>query len=94
MFLPKFVLKGNLQARTRVPPPHSRPGVRVARGDVCHAAPGHGPPRRTRVCSRTKLLRARVMLTRVLGRAREVNFSAEGTRSPRERETTSGHPPG
>lgn len=44
MFLPKFVLKGNLQARTHVPPPHSRPGVRVARGDVCHAAPGHGPP--------------------------------------------------
>lgn len=45
MFLPKFVLKGNLQARTRVPAPDSRPGVHGARGDVCHAAPVHGLPR-------------------------------------------------
>lgn len=45
MFSPKFVLKGNLQARTHVPPPpHSRPGVHGARGDVCHAAPVHGLP--------------------------------------------------
>lgn len=38
MFLPKFVLKGNLQARThtRPPLPHS---VHDVRGDMCPAAP-------------------------------------------------------
>lgn len=66
MFSPKFVLKGNLQARTHVPPPppHSRRGAQGARADVCHAAPGV----HARVLT-TELLHAHVKVTRVPGHA-------------------------
>lgn len=75
MFLPKFVLKGNLQACRRGPPSPRREGETWATQLPCP-----GSPRRAHECSSTE--HARVVGTRGFGQVCEVNSSAEGTKEP------------
>lgn len=63
MFSPKFVLKGNLQARTRSPLPRGRAGR--APGAPGGTRTERAPPMCTRVRARTELMHTAA--TRVLG---------------------------